>query len=97
MKYTECVPGQIYYKTHLSFAYIIRFKREYKGTIETGAYIEIDEKSSNYRNNGCNWGVIYTWEQGLREATYEEILHLEACEREGKFVERPKTPEYEIY
>lgn len=45
---------------------------------------------------GCNWAT-HSPSRAFRDATPEEIYWLDTCIQAGKYLQKPKIQEYEIY
>lgn len=107
MKAQEMQQGKIYVSKYLGNGWLVRFDRieeeqliingyaRTKGSNYKGGDVEIGHFDGEYK--GRDWGGWRIYEEGLREASFNEIQWFEACEKAGKLVEQPKTEEYAIY
>jgi hypothetical protein len=91
MKQNELVKGNIYHADYDgtgTHTYIIK----YSGTLKINNYIRTH--NSTFENDGGNLSANTVF----RPATLQEITHLEACEKAGKFVPAPElNPIYQLF
>jgi len=101
MKSIDLKIGKIYFSNHTNYGWLARYNGINGAVIQIVNYMRKKNPSDNelgyFSSHNGSWGNASQFEDGLREANYEEIQWFEACEKAGKFVECPKLEQYEIY
>lgn len=107
MKAQEMQQGKIYASSHSNYGWLVRFDKIEGEKLVINGYART--KDNDYKGGdiiigyfdgtykGRDWGGCESYEEGLREASFNEIQWFEACEKAGKLVEQPKNEEYAIY
>lgn len=86
MKWEELQEGEIYSVYYQNDTYIVKKIRN--------SCPNLMIKSKSFYESGGTFSIV---EDGYTLATPEEKLWLEECLEKRHFIEKPKTPYYEIY
>lgn len=98
MKPEEMIKGQFYFikQKDIKENWIVRFDRIEDVKVYFSNFI-LQGYNNFWRDYKTNWGYIHDIET-IRLANHVEILHLEECYRQGKYVNLKKVVvNYEIY
>lgn len=93
MKIEEMIRGNVYAATHCSSMYIFYYAGSDNINENELAYKGIMSRNTFF--NGAGSTARFMGDQ--RNATQEEINHLDACIKAGKWVECPKEPNFDDY
>ncbi len=94
MQASEMIKGKYYHIMQGSSPWIIIFSHMEEDSIFTFHFLQ--DSWFGKESASAEWGGEDLITE-LREASLEEIRHLDACIQAGKYVKAPQSIKYEIY